>query len=297
MIVVQLLGGLGNQMFQYALGRQLALKNSAELKLDISEFAEYKLHAYGLNNFNISQNFASPQEIKTLKYGANNPIITLAEKYLNKIAFRIMKKSVFKRATFIEEQDFAFSTDILDLTGEIYLKGYWQSEKYFQEIKKTIYQDFAITVSPDAENSALISEIKSCCAVSLHVRRGDYITNPTSNKLYTCCSPTYYNNALKRIKKNYPEAKFFIFSDDPDWAESNLSIANSKIVRCNNADKNYADLRLMSLCKHNIIANSTFSWWGAWLNQNADKIVIAPQKWFNDDKNTADLIPENWIRI
>lgn len=145
----------------------------------------------------------------------------------------------------------------------------------------------------------MIDIIKSCNAVSLHIRRGDYISNATTNTIHGTCNLDYYKRAVEYIKKNSVSPIFFIFSDDIDWVKDNLHL-NEKhyYIDWNNADTNYEDMRLMSLCKHNVIANSSFSWWGAWLNNNPKKIVIAPQKWFNDSKlNTFDVIPEKRIKI
>lgn len=151
----------------------------------------------------------------------------------------------------------------------------------------------------DVTNEQVAQNILSVNAVSLHVRRGDYVSNLTINQFHGTCSLEYYNQAIAQIAKKVETPHFFVFSDDPEWVKSNLKIDYSiTIVDHNNADKNYEDIRLMSLCKHHIIANSSFSWWGAWLCRNPNKIVIAPLKWFNDKSiNTTDLIPDGWIKI
>ncbi|NCB38059.1 MAG: alpha-1,2-fucosyltransferase [Erysipelotrichia bacterium] len=298
MIIVQLIGGLGNQLFQYALGRHLAIKTKTELKLDVCEFNNYKLRAYGLNNFKIMQNNATINEINRLKYGTNLALLTKALHFINKISYKLAKRSLVRKSTFIEESSLPFCPDILQLSGNVYLKGYWQSEKYFSEIKEVLYEDLELAEQLDWQNNKLLNEISCGESASIHVRRGDYVADPKASKIYASCDACYYTRAVEIIRKQHPLTRFFIFSDDPDWAETNLKISNSVVVRCNDASKNYADLHLMRNCQHNIIANSTFSWWGAWLNKNPNKIVIAPQAWFNNASTCSkDLIPKNWIQI
>jgi hypothetical protein len=151
--------------------------------------------------------------------------------------------------------------------------------------------------SPNEEMAHRIGGEES--AVSIHVRRGDYVSDAGTNRFHGTCSVDYYHDAVDRISGFAPASHFFVFSDGIDWAKENLRLRQPvTYVDFNDGEKNYEDLRLMSLCKHHIIANSSFSWWGAWLNPNPDKIVIAPKKWFNDPSiNTDDLIPNSWLRL
>ena len=299
MIIVQLLGGLGNQMFQYALGRHLAILNSCELKMDTEGFATDHLREYQLNRFCLPQAFAAHKEINTLKYGHNIlPLVSTAN-FFNRVSRRLTGIKLIKKHTYIiERQIFSFCPEILKLPGNLYLEGYWQAERYFVSIRERLLKDFSLKTSPDAANSELLEQMKAGNSVSVHVRRGDYASDPATNRLYACCNQDYYQAAKELIGRKIKEPRYFIFSDDPDWAEANLNFENRIIVRGNSTDNGHEDLRLMQNCRHNIIANSSFSWWGAWLNQNPDKVVIAPKTWINlPNLDTRDLIPEGWLRI
>ena len=279
MIAVKLIGGLGNQMFQYALGRHLSIKNNCDLYMDINEFETYKLHKYSLQHFQIKENFLKLEDVP--------------------------KKSFFYRFKFIntgvtQEREFNFSKNILDTKAPNYLEGFWQSELYFNEIRETLLKDFEVEKPLTGKNLEVFEEIKGVESISLHIRRGDYVSNQQTNSFHGTCSLNYYKRALDYISDEKPDdLNIFAFSDDPQWVKENLKTEIPiRFVDHNDADTNFEDLRLMSLCKNNIIANSTFSWWGAWLNQNSEKIVIAPQRWFNNDKvDTSDVVPNSWTKI
>lgn len=292
MIIVQLIGGLGNQMFQYAIGRRLAILKETDLKFDISYFKNYKNRKYDLSCFNIIEDFASPEEVYHLK----GPDV----RSIPGIIFKIIDKSkIYRKRRYIIERHFHFDPDILKVSNDVYLEGYWQSEKYFKEIENIIRNEFKIKYKPDSVNKKIGSLILSLQSVSIHIRRCDYIKDPNISKVHGICPLEYYNAAIDKIAKIIKNPHFFIFSDDPEWAENNLKIDHpTTFIIGNLGNKDYEDLRLMSFCKHHIIGNSSFSWWGAWLSENRDKIVIAPKKWFNDQRiNTNDLIPESWHRI
>ena len=271
MIIVRLIGGLGNQLFQYAMARRISIINSEPIKLDIFPFEQYKLHKYCLHHFNIVENYATIEEINTL----------------------------FAAGRVIRESHFHFDPQILNAPGDIYLDGYWQTEKYFKEIEKTIRTEFQIRTPTEEINLITASKIMDCNSISLHIRRADYVTNPGANKVHGVCSIDYYHNAIIKITTAIHTPHFYIFSDDIKWAQENITIDYpTTFVSQNGPDKNYEDLRLMSLCKHHIIANSTFSWWGAWLAANKNKIVITPTRWFSTtDIDSKDIIPENWFSI
>lgn len=281
MIITKLLGGLGNQMFQYAAGRTLAAKHNAEFKLDISAYETYKIQDYAINNLNIIENISTTKEIKEFKH----------KKFLKLIPIKNKK--------YIKEKEFTYDPDIFYLSDNVYLEGYWQSVKYFQSIENIIRHDFKFKTQPQDKNLELSKIITNTNSISLHIRRGDYITNPVANAVHGLCSLDYYEKSINYIAEKVENPQFFIFSDDAQWAKENLNIPFlTNIIDWNKNENSYEDMRLMSLCKHNIIANSSFSWWGAWLNQNSDKIVIAPEKWFNTSKIDAkDLVPENWIKL
>jgi len=295
MVMVKLIGGLGNQMFQYAAARRLAEFHNTVLKLDITEL-EDRLHkenftyrSYSLNVFHIKENIAQPDEIISFK--------KLQRGILSKIVNKIKQK--FDIHLLIREKHFHFDEKILHASNNSYLDGYWQSEQYFKDIEDIIRQEFIVKLEPDKKNRQLIKYIQQHNAVSIHVRRGDYISNPSRRKKHLTCDIEYYHRAVKTIVEKVAHPHFIVFSDDPEWTQNNLKLDFPAIyITHNQNEKAYEDLRLMSLCKHNIISNSSFSWWGAWISANKDKIVITPKKWFNDaSMNTQDLIPEKWIRL
>jgi len=289
MIIVKLIGGLGNQLFQYALGRHLAEKNHLELKLDIAGFREYKLHAYGLGHFNIAENFATDEEIARFQKYRRRP----GKKWF------LYNKLIADEHKYVQEKQFHFDSRILEIGGEAYLDGYWQTEKYFKDIEHIIRKEVIVKTPLQGENAEVAEEIVATTSVAMHIRRGDYVTNRETNEYHGTCGLDYYRKAIEIISKKVNNPHFFIFSDDHKWAKDNIVLEYpATYVEHNNADKNYEDLRLMNLCKHQIIANSSFSWWGAWLNPNKEKIVIAPKRWFQTPKmDTRDLLPDSWIRI
>src|SRR3989344_1821855 len=289
MIIVKIIGGLGNQMFQYALGRSLAYRHNTELKLDISDYQElYKLHRYGLHHLNIHASIASPKEINQLKNGGKQRILLAL--------LKIFRGNTAK--SYLAEKKFSFDPSILSCGDNVYFNGYWQSEKYFTNVQDIIKEEFKIKTSPDQDNDAMIKRIESTEAVAVHIARGDYISNSKTNSVHGSASLEYYTKAAKIIMDAINTPTFFVFSDDLQWVKKNLNLPSSMIfVDYNGPEKNYEDLRLMSLCKHHIIANSTLSWWGAWLAEHKDQKVIAPLRWFNNDVNTKDLIPDRWERI
>lgn len=289
MIIVQLIGGLGNQMFQYAAGRRLAHIHNTELHLDLTRFASDALRNYGLDKFRINAKIASPNLLKQVPFSRQD-------------ALRIGIKNLYCKETgfqYVKEQSFDFNKRVLSLPDNVYLEGYWQSEKYFKDIQGLLEREFSFKDEQNRANRDLTELIHSTESVNLHIRRGDYISNPATNEFHGTCSLDYYHRALEKLTKTVERPHLFIFSDDPEWVWNNLHVAYpSTLVDINGPEKDYEDMRLMSLCNHHIIANSSFSWWGAWLSKYPDKQVYAPKNWFNSsDNDTKDLIPENWHRI
>ena len=195
--------------------------------------------------------------------------------------------------------EFQFDPTIMSIGDTVYLDGYWQNEKYFKKIEDVIRKEFVARDVMGDEDKAVAQSITNAKSISVHIRRSDYVTNPKTNAVHGTCGIDYYLHATKLIATKIPNPHFFVFSDDHEWVKNNITFAHpTTYVAHNGADKNYQDLRLMSMCRHNIIANSSFSWWSAWLNTNPKKIVIAPQRWINDPtRDTSDLIPKTWIRI
>jgi len=290
-VIVRLKGGLGNQLFQFAIGKQLSILNNCKLKLDISSYNHYTLHDYGLNHFNIAENIATKSEVP-LQYSTGN-------RYLRKL-FKLIDP-LHQNITIVKEKSLCFDNKIFNLNNELlYLDGHWQSEKYFISITNIIRENLRLKDKiTDRYLLSIINKIKKTNSLSIHIRRGDF-TLPETSKVHGLTSMEFFEKAINYLIKRIDSVEFFIFSDDDQWIRNNLSsLPNSTIIEGTN-EKNYIDLFLMSQCKHNIISNSTFSWWGAWLNPNPKKIVVAPKKWYNIESmnnNTNDLIPNNWIRL
>lgn len=296
MIIVKLMGGLGNQMFQYAAARRLAYIRNAPVKLDVSWFNNIEnidtSRRYELHIFNIKKDFALPEEVEDFK-GVKKGAFSWALKKLTSAVFASY------HATWIRERHFHFDPAILKLPDNVYLEGFWQSEKYFIDVEGIIREDFTVKIEPDEVNRQIAEIIKNTESVSIHVRRGDYVTNPITSQYHGTCSMDYYREAVEKIASQVKRIHFFVFSDEPDWVRKNLKLPfQVTYVDHNVPDKAYEDMRLISLCKHHIIANSSFSWWGAWLCANPDKMIFAPKKWFNKvEMNTADLLSGSWHKI
>ena len=291
MIIVQLNGGLGNQMFQYAVGRNLSYSLNTELKLDISQFPRDKLREYSLSIFNIKQIFASPRDMNRIKR-------PLAWKVKHPVKTLISAVNLDPPIMHVKEREFNFDHGIQVLPNDIFLEGYWQSEKYFKNIEPLIREEFTLKPVLGLNLRDLSEKIRYRNSVSIHIRRGDYIINPVTNETHGICSADYYQRAIKKIAQSVNNPYFVFFSDDPVWVKENMIIEYPWCCASHNNSKDYEDMFLMSLCKHHIIANSSFSWWGAWLCTNPKKIIIAPAKWFNKPNIPIDdIIPESWIKL
>jgi hypothetical protein len=213
------------------------------------------------------------------------------------LASLVRRKLFPNHSTHVLQRGNQFSESYLRLNGNIYLDGYWQGEVFFQEHKEQIRKDFTLKkISP--RMARIIDEMAKINSVSVHIRRGDYVTNQAIKQIFCSCGISYYRKAIKKINSCIDNPYFYFFTDDMPWVKKYLiTDKNMKLIE---GFEDYEELILMSNCKHNIIANSSFSWWGAWLNQNPDKIVIAPKKWFNDPKaqeSVKDLILIKWIKL
>ena len=273
MVIVKLYGGLGNQLFQYAMARRMAIENHALLKLDASTGFknDFYRRTYSLNHFNIFEHFAAPQDLAGLRH--------------------------------VKEKHFHFDPEILNPCDNVYLDGYWQSEKYFKSIEDIIRDELTVKEPLKDANLRMAREMAETNSVCIHFRRLYGISfgkvDTQGFNMHGSIPLDYYYRCIERLTQTVKDPHFFIFSDDPGWTRDNFRLPNPTTVIANNgAGKDHEDLRLMSLCKHHIIANSTFSWWGAWLNPGKDKMVFAPEPWFNAaEHDVKDLIPEQWIKI
>ncbi|MVO14631.1 alpha-1,2-fucosyltransferase [Parasedimentitalea huanghaiensis] len=286
MIIVRINGGLGNQMFQYAAAKALAVRCGSKVGLDLRVFDGPSQFGNALNHFDITGMALPEKDLPPLRKK-------------NKLRY-LMWRSGLVGPKFVEEEGDGFDPKFSGFTKNTYLKGYWQSEKYFEGISDVIRQEFSITTKPSIENVQLMKEVQSCNSVSLHIRRGDYVSDPLANATHGLCSMEYYTESLERLaEKTGTRPQIYVFSDDAEWAKENAVFKYpTRVVSLNDGAHQYEDMRLMSLCKNNIIANSSFSWWGAWLNENSEKIVIAPKQWFQAaQKHNRDICPASWIRI
>jgi hypothetical protein len=297
MVIVRLIGGLANQMFPYAVGRSLAHRLGTELKLDITGFAVYRQkinlapRSYGLDAFSIQETFATTEEIESLKIGRRS-----LRSRAGKMLFGI---STPPPATYVKEKQFEFDPEILQLTGDVYLDGNWNSYRYFEDIEETIRSEFTFKHPQSGKNLDLFKMIAATESVSLHIRRGDFVSNPKVNALYGTCDLDYYQRCVEDLAKRVEEPHFFIFSDEPEWVRGNLHLPFAMtIIDHNGPDQAHEDLRLMSQCRHHILANSGFSWWGAWLDRRQDKLVYVPREWFKSSRYDTDtLLPSLWLRM
>lgn len=292
MVISNIIGGLGNQMFQYAAGRALSLERGIPLRLDISDFANYELHqGFELQRvFNCTADIANATDVRR----------TLGWQFMSGVRRVVSRSSmaVLRRKTFVIEPHFHYWSGIKNVPSDCYLMGYWQSEQYFLEVASQIREEFSFKLPLEQKNTEIANQIQQTNAVSLHVRRGDYIGNSTNIKTYELCSLDYYSASIRYISERVYNPHFIVFSDDVDWVRNNLKIDFShQYIEHNQGAESYNDMRLMSLCKHHIIANSSFSWWGAWLNSNPAKLVIAPKNWFINQTNVKDLLPIGWIKL
>jgi len=307
MIITKLTGGIGNQMFQYAVGRTLSYKYKTDLLLDISFYntqsSDIK-RIFSLDSFNIKARIASQNENRRL----------CKWQYFSFIPKRIYRNILPKHFTnYLKEKDVTcyinkksqyYDKRVLKIGDNVVLQGYWGNENYFISIEQTIRKEFTLKdelISPaflEIEN-----EILSKNSVSIHFRRTDYLNKQNGiYELFGICEKEYYDAAITYILSRIVSPYFFIFTDDVEWVKNNFRLSFPNYLVSYNNFKDYEELMLMSYCKHNIIANSTFSWWGAWLNNFTEKQIIAPKKWFRNPfyqnfYEKSDFVPHTWTRL
>lgn len=291
-VISHLLGGIGNQMFQYAAGRSLSLAQDQKHFLDLRDFSNYRLHqGFELTRvFNLSVDEADASVIGRVLGWRGNSLVR-----------KILRRSFFswiRGRKFIVEPHFNYWPELFKLNGDLYLHGYWQSERYFQSFEKNIRKDFTFREPLIGLNKDLALSMQGQPAISLHVRRGDYVSDAKNSNVMNICSVDYYSKAIAHIAEQVEEPVFYVFSDDIAWAREHIPMQfPCTYIDHNHGAESYRDMQLMSLCKHHIIANSSFSWWAAWLNPDKEKIVLAPKSWFVNGNETKDLFPAGWITL
>lgn len=289
-IIVRLNGGMCNQMFEYAFGRGLSEKLNCALYFDDSGVLENrKAHVkYALGDFNTKVQFASKEMISS---------VLTPRFYLRRRLYKVFRIPFSYADTHLAEKSFGYDSDFEKITKSSYLEGLWQSPKYFENIADKIREEFRLKREDELKKHPLYGEISNSNSVAVHVRRGDYIKNRRYAKILYVCKEGYYRRAAEYMRSRVENPKFFVCSDDPTWVEQNLDLGGDfTLVK---SKSHFEDFFLMQSCKHNIISNSTFSWWSAWLNTNPEKVVACPDRWFTAaSKNDGTSIePDDWVKI
>lgn len=302
MIIVRINGGLGNQLFQYATARAISLKLNRKLLLDISWYRDIHslddqsdpnataIRDFLLNNFNIQSHVINKIHLNWIK---RLEIISKNSKF-----YKLLLDGPLNNFSYTKINRDSFSLEFIQKHPHVYLTGYWQNIDLFEEYKNLISNELILKYPLSANNQDYFNSINATNSVAIHFRRGDYISKPNSQKTHASCSNNYYYNSIEYIQKKKNDLHYFIFSDDMTWVKNNLTF-NTNITFIDNEGPAYEHFYLMSQCKHQIIANSTFSWWAAWLNANPEKIIITPEYWYNDKQlnETVIRIPNEWIKI
>ena len=291
MICVRLDGGLGNQLFQYAAGRALALRLGTELLMDTSTLLCHSRNVtprhFELSRFRIAGRLATQKEARLLPW-------------MHRIA--PVSHWVSQWHTYVEESE-SYSPQFLHLPDNIFLVGYWQSYKYFESIEATLVNELTPSEPLSFESMAFLNQIESSSSVALHIRRGDYVSRAAAASHHGVLPLSYYQATIDRVEENVVSPLYFVFSDDPAWCRSALPLHNGNAVFVDhNAGPNaWQDLVLMSHCLHHVIANSSFSWWGAWLADQRwpfpQRLVVVPERWFGgkNSQSLTDRFPAHWI--
>jgi len=330
MVIIRINGGLGNQMFQYAAAKRLAYRKNTDLKLDIVELVDsFGYHIYGLKYFCIREHFASPAEI--LRYFPNEGFKRLCRKVVGKKFTQLFFNLVLRDKTerlkrryynydpdseetvkliegrILSQRFFNFDPEVLSAPDNVYMTGSFISEIYFKDIEEIIRNEFKFKSDPSEEDIKIIRMINDCESVAIHFRRGEFVENSQNKLSYGFIDDYYYNKCVSYIASIVKNPVFFVFSDDMEWAKKNFIPSYSTFYVDHNYDAvdyradsgtDFQDMRLMSQCKHNIISNSTFSWWGAWLNQNPGKTVCAPKEFVRiSNFDNKDMLPDEWIKF
>lgn len=285
------MGGLGNQLFQYALAEKMKALGY-EVRLDISYYSE---SAEGDTR---RKCYADLFPQLNVEYASNNEIIRCKEQSLLR---RIRRKICRGSSSVYMEPGYEFQEDVFQFRkwDSKYLIGYWQSERYFKDMKEIIQKKFSLDfLILNDRNEKLKNHLAEEESVALHVRGGDYLKKENNEIWGDICNKEYYRKSIDYMQEHLHNPVFYVFTNDIEHAEQILRLVNVShiFVDWNSEEEGYIDLYLMSLCKHQIIANSSFSWWGAWLNKNAEKIILAPDRWRNDGKN-EDIYCSGWLRI
>lgn len=290
-VIVRIYGGLGNQLFMYACGLALACRRQAPLFIDVGVLTSEQYRPFGLGIFTLRATQAEAKMVRQVRGFGDSKI--------SREWFHVRRSlGLAKNPGYVRESGWRFDPTVLASPTPCYLKGHWMCERYFFDYADEIRRDLQFRESPAGRNAEIAAEIVACPnPVSIHVRRGDYLAGGNA-AIYASLGQTYYRSALEAMRQRVTQPRFFCFSDDPQVARHELGLPADTVFVDHNGNAGHEDLRLMTLCRHHIIANSTFSWWGAWLAGGAQQVVVAPQQWWiHPDYDDADIIPERWLRI
>jgi hypothetical protein len=309
MIITNLIGGLGNQLFQYAAGHAAARRAGTELRVSLDMFDRYRLHqGYELSRvFAVDPLPASDAEMKTcLGPWRGRRARRMLGRFVTGTwrggrARRMLGRFVtgtWRGGRAVFQPTVPYWSGFQNLGADVYLQGYWQSERYFAEVANELRSLLRFREPPSAVNARWIERIEGCVSVGVHVRRDDY-ASARNRRIYAQCTPAYYRAAMDLVLGREPTARFFAFSDDPAWTRELFAdrAAIVEVLDHNRGAESYNDLRLMAQCRHNIMANSTFSWWAGWLGERPDKTVIAPERWLLPPGWDVDMVPSRWVRL
>lgn len=286
MIIAKLQGGLGNQMFQYAFGRALASKHNVPLKLDATMFPTYKYHSLTLDKLAIEAPFASDAEVRSLAMHRRRP----------NWPWKVLNPLMHDPKKYIVEKTFYYDPRMFEVEPPCLVDGYWLSEKYFLDIEPLIRSEFAIRGESNEYTRQMEEKIKAAeHPVMLHVRRMDFAHDPIMKKNHGTVSPEYYEQAIEHIRAHVQNPTFFVFSDEPSWAQENIKPGVPTEYIGQGPEWNYLDLHLMTLCEHFVLANSTFGWWGAWLSKHYRHNITIMPKYMTIKMDTRDLACPGWV--
>ena len=295
MIIINIIGGLGNQLFEYATGKAVAMRLNVPLKIDLHPLKYIStidtIRHLELDNYNIDYTLSTDTDLKPFFFNRKN------NSFINR-KFNVLYRAFHSAYLLKERLAFQYDSRIEKISSNTYLSGYFQSYKYFDSIREVLLHEFSLKEKMSDENEKLLEKIQSSNSVSIHFRRGDYVSNPHTKAHHGVCEKSFYVNAIRHITSRLENPAFFIFSDDLDYVKS-CGIMDGEKAHYVEGNNGATDLFLMRNCKHNIIANSSLSWWGAWLNENKHKIIIAPKKWIinvNQFKE-QNLIPPTWLSL
>ena len=281
-------GYLGNQMFQYAAARSVALREDVPLHLDLSWFGTDPARQFALSHFNIEASTSADTQVSK-----NSLLARVGRRIKRSVGMPEYGLRVFT------EKSFRYDPTIQNAHAPVYLDGHFQSEKYFSPMHQQISSDFTIRNEPHQNTKDILSKIIATDSICIHIRRGDYVSNPQANAYHGTCSFDYYHAGLDIVCRGLKRPHCFLFSDEPTWVRDNFHLdLPVTVVDIHSAQEAHEDLRLMSACQRFVIANSSLSWWGAWLASGSDKCVVAPKRWFNGGcHDTCDLIPDGWVQV